>query len=380
MQTILALNAGSSSVKFALFDIQASAPQLLFRGMLDRRADNSRFVVTNAAGMPVRDDKPPSDPDADLTISLLERLEPLLEGRELDGVGHRVVHGGPDFSEPVSIDRDVIQRLDQLAPMAPLHQPDCLRPIHSLLSARPGLRQVACFDTAFHRTLSSLYHRLPLPAEFEARGIRRYGFHGLSFEYIAGQFTQPGLRIVAAHLGSGCSVCALQHGRSVNTSMSFTPLDGLMMGTRCGTLDPGVVLYLQQAEQMPLGDIEELLYHKSGLLGVSGLSADMRVLLRSADPKAKEAVTQFCARVAEHIAVMAVALGGMDLLVFTGGIGENSAEVREDVCTRLNWLGVRSNKSKASTAGKTIDVRVIPTNEELVIARQVVKVSERANT
>jgi acetate kinase len=370
VQTILALNAGSSSVKFALFDIQASAPQLLFRGMLDRRANDGRFVVTNAAGMPVRDDKPPFDPDSDLTMSLFERLEPLLEGRELDGVGHRVVHGGPDFSKPVLIDQDVMQRLDRLTPMAPLHQPDCLRPIRSLLSARPGLRQVACFDTAFHRTLSPIYRRLPLPAEFETRGIRRYGFHGLSFEYIAGQFTQPDLRIVVAHLGSGCSVCAIRHGRSVNTSMSFTPLDGLMMGTRSGAIDPGVVLYLQQAEQMPLGELEELLYHKSGLLGVSGLSADMRVLLRSSDPKAKEAVAQFCARVAEHIAVMAVALGGMDLLVFTGGIGENSAEVREDVCTRLNWLGIRSDKSKGSTVGNSIDVRVVPTDEELVIAQQ----------
>jgi acetate kinase len=212
-----------------------------------------------------------------------------------------------------------------------------------------------------------------LPAEFEARGIRRYGFHGLSFEYIASQFTQSGLRIVAAHLGNGCSVCALRHGRSVNTSMSFTPLDGLMMGTRCGALDPGVVLYLQQAEQMRLSDLEELLYNKAGLLGVSGLSADMRDLLRSANPKAKEAVAQFCARVAEHIAVMAVALGGMDLLVFTGGIGENSAEVREDVCARLSWLGVRSDKSKTSTMGQAIDVRVVPTNEELVIAQQMIR-------
>ena len=263
------------------------------------------------------------------------------------------------------IDAEIIRKLERLTPLAPLHQPGCLEPVRSILSSRPKLRQVACFDTGFHRDLTSIYRRFALPIGYDARGIRRYGFHGLSFEYIARQFKRPGLRLVVAHLGSGCSLCAIRDGKSINTTMSLTPLDGLMMATRSGTIDPGVVLYLQQAEGMSTVEIENLLYHKSGLLGVSGLSADMRALLASPERDAKEAVEQFCARAAEQIAVMATAMNGMDALVFTAGIGENSPEIRKNICTRLEWLGVSA--ADVCSADK-IEVHAIPTDEEFIIA------------
>ena len=222
---------------------------------------------------------------------MLDRVEQLLDGQRLAAVGHRVVHGGSDYAAPVLIDAEIIQDLEQLTPLAPLHQPACLDPIRSILASRPKLRQVACFDTAFHHDLSPIYRRFALPLEYETRGIRRYGFHGLSFEYIARQFNQPGLRLVVAHLGSGCSLCAIHNGKSVNTTMSLTPLDGLMMATRSGSIDPGVILYLQKSEQISVAEIEDLLYHKSGLLGVSGLSADMRTLLASTDPAQRKLST-----------------------------------------------------------------------------------------
>ena len=372
MQAILALNAGSSSVKFAVYEARTPEPTLLLKGMLDREAADSHFVIKDAAGKPLQDAR--LDPKSDLTATLLERIEPMLGDRKLSAVGHRIVHGGPDFSAPVLIDAEVIRKLQQLTPMAPLHQPGCVDPARFILSSRPELAQVACFDTAFHHGISSIYRRFALPLEFETKGIRRYGFHGLSFEYIVRQINRPDLRMVVAHLGGGCSLCAVHNGKSVNTTMSFTPLDGLMMATRSGAIDPGLVLYLQQSEGMSVAKIEDLLYHKSGLLGVSGRSADMRTLLASGDPNAKTAVDQFCARVAEQIAVMATALNGMDLLVFTGGIGENSAEVRGDVCARLRWLGVRGDTAK--TAGG-IEVRAMATDEEIIIASHTIATTSR---
>jgi acetate kinase len=375
VEAILALNAGSSSVKFAVYEARTPEPVLLLRGLLDRHAGDTEFIVKDAAGKPVGDDKPrPSDPDADLAATLLQRIEPMLDGRNLSGVGHRIVHGGTDFSAPVAIDAEVIRRLEQLTPLAPLHQPECLDPARTILSLRPELRQAACFDTAFHHDLSPTYRRFALPLAFEAKGIRRYGFHGLSFEYIVGRVKRPDLRLVVAHLGSGCSICAIHNGKSVNTTMSFTPLDGLMMATRSGAIDPGLVLYLQQSQAMSIDEIEDLLYHKSGLLGVSGLSADMRTLLGSPDPNAKAAVDQFCARIAEQIAVMAMAMNGMDLLVFTGGIGENSVAIRSDVCARLQWLGVpaageRRGHPKTAAA---VEVRAMSTDEEIIIASQTI--------
>jgi acetate kinase len=368
VQAILALNAGSSSIKFAVYEARMPAPVLLFRGMLDRHADDNRFMIKDAAGSPLPEDaRPRPDQKSDLTTALLERIEPLLGGYQLTAVGHRIVHGGPDFSAPVPITADVIRKLDQLTPLAPLHQPACLDPARHLLSLRPALRQVACFDTAFHHDLAQIYRRFALPLAFEARGIRRYGFHGLSFEYIVQKLDRPDLRTVVAHLGSGCSLCAIRHGKSINTTMSMTPLDGVMMATRSGAIDPGAVLYLQQSEQMSVSELETLLYHKSGLLGVSGLSADMRTLLASANRDAKDAVDQFCARVAEQIAVMATAMNGMDRLIFTGGIGENSADVRNNVCARLQWLGIAADGTRSEPAGR-VETAVIPTDEEFIIA------------
>jgi acetate kinase len=252
----------------------------------------------------------------------------------------------------------------------------CLEPIRSILSSRPDLPQVACFDTAFHHEIAPIYRRFALPRNFDARGIRRYGFHGLSFEYIARQFNHRDLRVVVAHLGSGCSLCAIHNGKSVNTTMSLTPLDGLMMATRSGALDPGLLLYLQQAERMPAAEIEDLLYHKAGLLGVSGVSADMRALLASDKIEAKEAIDQFCARVAEQIAVMATAMNGFDMLVFTGGIGGNSSEIRGNVCAQLRWLGVSAEGQGENARGR-IEVHAIPTDEEFVIASHTINVTSR---
>jgi len=371
VEAILALNAGSSSVKFAVYEARTPEPVLLLRGLLDRHAGDTEFIVKDASGKRVQDDKPnSSDPNSDLAATLLQRIEPMLGGRNLSAVGHRIVHGGSDFSAPVLIDAKVIRKLEQLTPLAPLHQPECLDPARSILSLRPELRQVACFDTAFHHNLSPSYRRFALPLAFEAKGIRRYGFHGLSFEYVVRQINRPGLRMVVAHLGSGCSLCAIHNGKSVNTTMSFTPLDGLMMATRSGAIDPGLVLYLQQSQGMSVGEIEQLLYHKSGLLGVSGVSADMRTLLASADPNAKAAVDQFCARIAEQIAVMAMAMNGMDLLLFTGGIGGNSDEVRRDVCARLQWLGVGDCAGGHAKSAAGVEVRAMATDEEIIIASQ----------
>ncbi len=373
-QVILALNAGSSSIKFAAYEIDANELALICKGMLDRRSKDPEIVIKDATGKII--EKSGAGSDSDFTKTLIERVEPLLGSRQLAAVGHRVVHSGPDFSAAVRVDPDVLQKLEALTPLAPLHQPGCLAPIVSLLAMRPELLQVACFDTSFHRDLAPIYRRLPLPLEFEAKGIRRYGFHGLSFEYISHQLARPQARAVVAHLGSGASLCAVSHGKSVNTTMSLTPLDGLMMATRSGAIDPGLLLYLLQSEHMTASGIEDLLYHRSGLLGISGVSADMRTLLASSDPRAKEAIDQFCARTAEQVAVMTSSIGGIDVLVFTAGIGENSPDIRRNICTRLEWMGVQLDDSAnaqqrevISTPNSPVEVRIIPTNEEITIAR-----------
>lgn len=370
---ILALNAGSSSIKFAVHRA-GDERALLYKGLLDKHASETHFVIKDAAGKIISDQTPRLDDKQDLTQALLQQLEPILGEDKLVAVGHRVVHGGPRFFDPVIVQPDVLDALDALTPLAPLHQPGCLAPIKSLMHARPDLPQVACFDTAFHRDLAAIYQRFPLPDMDD--GIHRYGFHGLSFEHIAGRIDNPKLRVVVAHLGSGCSLCALHDGKSVNTTMSLTPLDGLMMATRSGAVDPGLLLYLQRSKGYSVADLEDLLYHKSGLLGVSGVSADMRTLLASQDADAAQAIAQFCARAAEQIAVMATSLGGLDLLVFTGGVGENSAPIRAQICQRLQWLGIAidaaANDAHAETISSSrssIAVRIIPTDEEAEIVR-----------
>ncbi|MBR0781698.1 acetate/propionate family kinase [Bradyrhizobium iriomotense] len=382
-EAVLVLNSGSSSIKFGLFDISAAEPVLLCKGLLDEHENKPRLVVRDAAGNSLFD-KQRADSDTDsghLFAEVLAFIEDRFGQGSLRAVGHRIVHGGPDHSGPIVLTDDVTTKLEALTPLAPLHQPRSLAPIRAISAIRPALTQIACFDTAFHHGLAPPASRFAIPRRYEARGVRRYGFHGLSFEYVAGRLAEiaPELaakRTVIAHLGNGASLCALRDGRSVDTTMGLTPLDGLVMGTRSGTIDPGVLLYLQQHEKMSVEDVQHLLYHQSGLLGVSGLSSDMRTLLASRDAAAREAVDLFVFRAAQQIAMMATTLGGLDCVVFTGGIGEHACEIRGAIGERLGWLGMRIDASanvaareRISDGDSAVDVFVIPTNEEMTIAR-----------
>ncbi|WP_404925291.1 acetate/propionate family kinase [Mesorhizobium sp. ORM16] len=383
---ILALNAGSSSLKFGLFEAGSQeGPVLTVSGAFEDLDDEPSLVAKDASGKSIfkRAVKPASPPVEVLLRDLFDVLDPYLAQAPLSAVGHRIVHGGKRFSTPVLLTGEIVEALDALTPMAPLHQPAGLAPVRAISKLLPDLPQIGCFDTAFHRTLEPPVNRYALPREFEESGIRRYGFHGLSYEFVAGQLQalSPGLRgkrCVVAHLGSGCSLCAMREGRSLDTTMGFTALDGLMMATRPGAIDPGVLLYLQQARGMSVKELETLLYHKSGLLGVSGVSADVRTLLGSKDPRAAEAIDLFTFRIAREIAAMGATLQGIEALVFTGGIGEHSWQIREAVCERLRWLDVlldananRSGKGRITGEGSAVEVYAIAANEELIIARQV---------
>jgi acetate kinase len=380
---VLVLNSGSSSIKFGLFDIAADEPVLLCKGLLDEHEDRPRLVVKSPAGEDLFETRREAA-DADsghLFADVLGFIEDRFGAGGLRAVGHRIVHGGPDYSGPVALTDDVAAKLEALTPLAPLHQPRCLAPVRTIRAMKPALMQIACFDTAFHHSMAPPANRFAIPRRFEERGFRRYGFHGLSFEYVAGHLAgiAPQLvakRTVIAHLGNGASLCALRDGRSVDTTMGLTPLDGLVMGTRCGTIDPGVLLYLQQHETMSVEEVQHLLYHQSGLLGVSGISADMRTLLASGEAAARDAVELFTFRAAQEVAVMATTLGGLDCLVFTGGIGEHAREIRSAIGERLAWLGVRidaaandATRECISGGDSAVEVFVIPTNEELMIAR-----------
>jgi len=380
---VLVLNSGSSSIKFGLFDISSTEPKLLCKGLLDEHDAKPHLTVTDATGNSLFEKRrPAADSDGGaLLADIFGWINDYLVGGALLAVGHRVVHGGRDFAGPVEVTDETIAAMDALTPLAPLHQPRCLSPIRAIKSLRPGLKQIACFDTAFHQGLAPVVSRFAIPRRFEEIGIRRYGFHGLSFEFIASRLAEispslPGKRTVAAHLGNGASLCAMRDSKSVDTTMGLTPLDGLMMGTRCGVIDPGALLYLQQQQGMSVDDLQHMLYQQSGLLGVSGLSADMRVLLASDDPRASDAIDLFTFRVAKEVAAMANTLGGLECLVFTGGIGEHSAEIRQQVCDRLQWLGVSIDHSANDRANECIsaknsevDIRIIPTSEETTIAR-----------
>ncbi|WP_440637922.1 acetate/propionate family kinase [Bradyrhizobium sp. PUT101] len=380
--TVLVLNSGSSSIKFGLFDVSAAEPTLLCKGLLDEHEARPRLVVKGPAGEDLFETRREA-PDADGSHLFADVLA-FIEDRFADSVravGHRIVHGGSDYSGPVVLTDDITAKLEALTPLAPLHQPRCLAPVRAFAAIRPGLTQIACFDTAFHHGLAPPASRFAIPRRFEARGVRRYGFHGLSFEYVAGRLSEiaPELatrRTVIAHLGNGASLCALRDGRSIDTTMGLTPLDGLVMGTRCGTIDPGVLLYLQQHESMSVEEVQHLLYHESGLRGVSGTSADMRTLLASGESAAREAVDLFTFRAAQAVAMMATTLGGLDCLVFTGGIGEHAKEIRGAIGERLAWMGVRidaaSNdaaRGRINGSDSAVEIFVIPTNEEMTIAR-----------
>jgi acetate kinase len=314
---------------------------------------------------------------------LLDAVQDGLDGARIVGVGHRVVHGGLEFMAPTAVDESILQRLDRYVPLAPLHQPHNLAAIRALLARLPGVPEVACFDTAFHRTVPEVAQRFALPPRFAAAGVRRYGFHGLSYEYIASRLPQvderaANGRTVVFHLGNGASMCAISRCQSVATTMGFTAVDGLPMGTRCGALDPGVVLFLMDELKMDARAIEQLIYHESGLLGMSGISSDMRALLASAEPAAAMALDVFVYRAGRELGSLAAALGGLDAVVFTAGIGENQAEIRQRICSHGAWLGIELDAAanlrhgpRISTPASAVAAYVIPTDEESMIARHV---------
>jgi acetate kinase len=381
---ILVVNAGSSSIKFSVFVERAGTPELALRGQIEGLYTRAHFVAKDAAGKTAGE----KTWDAGTKFGhegAVDYLAAFLRGEltelRLAGVGHRVVHGGLEYTKPVRVDANVLAKLEKFNPLAPLHQPNNLKPIRLLLERRPELPQVACFDTSFHRTQPPVAQRFALPDELHEAGVRRYGFHGLSYEYIASVLPQHDRkaaagRTVVLHLGNGASMCAVEAGKSVASTMGFTAVDGLPMGTRCGSIDPGVILYLMDQRGMDARAIEKLIYNQSGLLGVSGISSDMRTLLASKEPRAQLAVDLYIYRIRRELGSLAAALGGLDAIVFTAGIGENSSAIRERVCRDAHWLGVELDVEangkggpRISTARSRVSAWVIPTNEELMIAR-----------
>lgn len=381
----LTLNAGSSSLKFAAFNRESASSAPLIRGKISGIGGTPLFSARDANGdtldaSALASLEPGSDHETAIGL-LLPWLAQHHRDRPLLGVGHRVVHGGQHFDKPTLLSEAILQQLETLAPLAPLHQPHNLAAIRAVAQWHPDVPQIACFDTSFHRRQDRLAQLFALPRELTDEGIIRYGFHGLSYDYIASVLPdhlgdRASGRVIVAHLGNGSSMCAMHDRKSAASTMGFTALDGLMMGRRCGSLDPGVVLYLLQSKGMEAAEIETLLYNQSGLLGVSGLSNDMQVLQDSITPHSVEAIDLYCYRAASSLAGLVPAIGGLDALVFTAGIGENSAQVRRQICQRLEWLGIalddaanRCNATRISAAGSLVDVLVIPTDEEIVVSR-----------
>jgi acetate kinase len=381
---ILVINAGSSSLKFTLFLSREAELEPWLRGQAEGLYTEPAFIAKDTDGTIVSEHrwkKGESVGHRGAIAHLVDFLRSTRGAHELIAVGHRVVHGGVEFSEPTRLSAEVVRKLETLIPLAPLHQPHNLAPIKFALEEIPTLPQVACFDTAFHRAQPELAQAFALPKEITDRGVRRYGFHGLSYEYIAGALpaVDPRAaagRVVVAHLGNGASMCAMHAGRSVASTMGFTAVDGLPMGTRCGSIDPGVVLYLMDQLKMDARGIEKLIYQQSGLLGVSGVSSDMRSLLSSEAPRAKLAVDLFVYRIGRELGSLAAALGGLDALVFSGGIGEHAVPIRQSVVQAAGWLGLTLDSAanagggpRITTATSRVPAYVIPTNEELMIAR-----------
>jgi acetate kinase len=388
-ETILVVNAGSSSIKFQLFSVGAGDQlQRRLKGQIEGIGVHPRLVAKGVDGETLIDKTWPGADAADVPAALGKVVDFLRAeiGTLPSAIGHRVVHGGPDYSEPTLIDDTVIERLQAFAPLAPLHQPNNLGPIRTLRQRQPQLPQIACFDTAFHRGHPEIADRYALPERFYQEGVRRYGFHGLSYEYVASQLPKvaPEIaqdRVVVAHLGSGASMCAMHAGKSVESTMGFTALDGLPMGTRPGQLDAGVVLYLLTEKGMSAHEIEHLFYHDCGLKGLSGVSNDVRDLLASSDPRAKFALDYFVYRIALFTGMLGAAMEGIDAFVFTAGVGENAPTIRNAVAQRLSWLGLKldpeanaKGAGRISTEGSRVGCYVIPTDEELMIARHTLRV------
>lgn len=380
---ILVINSGSSSLKFSVFVADGTLKPFL-RGQIEAIFTNPHFIAHDGGGN-VLSEKSWEEGTTlghDGAIEFLFQFggSGVMAGHKLVSAGHRVVHGGTAYTEPVLVDDSVIESLEKLVPLAPLHQPYNIAAIRAVKKRAPRFPQVVCFDTSFHHTQSNLERTYPIPRKYTEEGVRRYGFHGLSYEYISSALaeydsTLASGRVVIAHLGNGASMCAVKEGKSVATTMGFTAVCGLPMGTRSGTIDPGILVYMMDHYGMDARGVEDLIYNRSGLLGVSGVSSDMRTLLASDDPRAREAVELFIYRIGRELGSLAAALGGLDGIVFTAGIGENAAFIRERVCIDAGWLGVELDKDandaggpRISKEGSRVSAWVIPTNEELVIA------------
>jgi len=379
---VLALNAGSSSLKFALYElVEDNRPSMRWRGQIERLGDAPRLLAQSAGGRSV--DRPLTDTKGhdEAINAFLELARDYLPDIRIRAIGHRVVHGGTVYSKPVVVDESVLDTLAGFIPFAPLHQPYSLAGIRAASAAFPGTVQVACFDTAFHRTHPWVNDTFALPQSYYEKGVRRYGFHGLSYDYISNKLKEvaPGLydgRVVIAHLGNGASMCAVSGGRAIASTMGFSALDGLPMGTRSGQVDPGVVLYMMQQDGMTAEEIADTLYRKSGLLGLSGISSDMRTLLAADTPETRRAIDYYVFRIRRELGALSAAMEGIDALVFTGGIGENAAVIRQKVCDGMRWIGIDMDHNRNADGGTVLStdfsrvrILMIPTNEEMVIAR-----------
>ncbi len=382
-RAILTINAGSSSIKFAVYALDAElARKPYLSGQIDGIGADAKLVARDTEGTRIADEALP------VGVKHAEALDALLhwlvahraDDRKVVAVGHRVVHGGERYSAPVVLDADTVRELEQFVVLAPLHQPHNLNGIKVLAARLPGVPQIACFDTAFHRTQPHLAQLFAIPRALTAEGVKRYGFHGLSYEYIARVLPQHTAkaegRVVVAHLGNGASMAAMVNRKCVATTLGFSTLDGLIMGTRCGPIDPGLILHIMESKGFGVKEMTNLLYKESGLLGVSGISQDMRTLVASDKPEAKEAIELFCYRIVRELGSLAAAAGGLDAIVFTGGIGEHNPGLRSNICKQASWQGIslneeanKSGEHRISAADSAVDVFVIPTNEEWMIAR-----------
>ena len=381
-ECIAVVNAGSSSVKFGIYDT-AGDETLLLKGQVEQIGVSPTLTASDAKGNEVANQswEPGGFGHAQAMHAIVDACRELLPGSSVEGIGHRVVHGGTRFDGPTVITAEVIAELEKLTPLAPLHQPHNLAPIKAIAERVPAISQVACFDTSFHQTQPDIAQAFALPREITDKGVRRYGFHGLSYEFVSGRLREVApdyadKKIVIAHLGNGASLCALDGGKSAATTMGFTAVEGLMMGTRCGSIDPGVLIYLMDESGMDARGLEALVYKKSGLLGVSGISSDMRTLRQSDDPRAREATDLFVYRIVREIGSLAAALGGIDGLVFTGGIGQRDTRTRSEVVAGCGWLGAMiddqandAHEQRIEAGSSRIPIWVLPTDEEMVICR-----------